>query len=446
MFRLANLPLASTGGACTDGESSTRVKSAQAPLSCPQLACYRMNGKGHSLSRQRGRKMLLREILQSNFLRKAEVVFGEEFLDYDVVWCVPDNALKFENYIMPGLLLLTVDGSPFGDVRHLCSLIGETTISGIVYFSDKDPRAGHTEEEYERARQAYAEIHTPLIRMPKNTNILSFMKRFVSTLSSREADEFRFEEWLRDLTFGTGLGTNEAQAVQNGYNPDFSYYCLRLVPKNKQDVQQIQNEVDARSVSTSISKRFSLEDAPVLSFVDKSRDVIAFLPWRDGDDTKILRDAVIDAAKHEFRTVAPVKWYVTMGSCAQSLSDFHNSYLGTIRTSEVIEALGVHEKASFYDDWYMHMLLLKEPKSELRAHMEHTLKPILDSPDLLETLANYLVYGENLKETAEKMFIHVNTLKYRLKKISELLGVDLRDPNVRFRLRMAITIERFLRN
>ena len=390
--------------------------------------------------------MLLEEVLQSAFMRRAEVVFCEEHLNKDVSWCVPDTALKFDNYIMPGLLLLMAEASPFKGVKGLDPKIDEALISGVVYFSDNDPKGGHTEEEYEHARELYETSGIPLIRMPKNTNAYSFMKRFVSALSFQESDEFRFEEWLRNLTFGVSFGIDEAWAIQNGYNPSYSYYCLRLTPKKAQNTSAVQGELDARNVMSCISQSFSLDEAKVLAFIDRSRNVIAFLPWDDAAESRALRDKAIKLATHELKTAVSSKWHITMGSSAKSLSDFHSSYLGTIRTAEIIEALGVHEKVSFYDDWYMHMLLLKEPKNELRTHMEHTLKPLLDSPDLLETLANYLVYGENLKETAEKMFIHVNTLKYRLKKISELLGVDLRDPNIRFRLRMAITIERFLRN
>lgn len=77
--------------------------------------------------------------------------------------------------------------------------------------------------------------------------------------------------------------------------------------------------------------------------------------------------------------------------------------------------------------------------------MYRTLSPILDDRDLLDTLVNYLVFNENARVTADRMFLHVNTVKYRLNRISSLLGVDLHDANTRFRLRMAVTIERYLR-
>lgn len=49
--------------------------------------------------------------------------------------------------------------------------------------------------------------------------------------------------------------------------------------------------------------------------------------------------------------------------------------------------------------------------------------------DMVETLQIYLNENKNLKSTAEKLFIHTNTLRYRLKKIESVLQIDLQNTN-----------------
>lgn len=44
--------------------------------------------------------------------------------------------------------------------------------------------------------------------------------------------------------------------------------------------------------------------------------------------------------------------------------------------------------------------------------------------DNLETLAAYFLNGKNVVSTAKKLYIHRNTLTYRLNKLEELLGMD----------------------
>lgn len=59
---------------------------------------------------------------------------------------------------------------------------------------------------------------------------------------------------------------------------------------------------------------------------------------------------------------------------------------------------------------------------------------------LLPTLRAYLESGGHHPTTAEKCFIHPNTLKYRLSRISDLLGISLTDPDIMFELNLAFRI------
>lgn len=52
-------------------------------------------------------------------------------------------------------------------------------------------------------------------------------------------------------------------------------------------------------------------------------------------------------------------------------------------------------------------------------------EPLRDhSTDLLATLACYLDTGRSLEATARELFVHPNTVRYRLKRISEIIGWD----------------------
>lgn len=59
---------------------------------------------------------------------------------------------------------------------------------------------------------------------------------------------------------------------------------------------------------------------------------------------------------------------------------------------------------------------------------------------LCDTLKQYLNHNCNAKETAEAMFLHRNTLNYRLSKIKEILEVDLDKLDVCVNLKLAFTI------
>ncbi len=73
------------------------------------------------------------------------------------------------------------------------------------------------------------------------------------------------------------------------------------------------------------------------------------------------------------------------------------------------------------------------------------LKPLqqydrLHHGDLVKTLAQYLRHSGHIGRTADALFVHRNSLRYRLARIRALLDVDLDDPDVRLALQVAIAL------
>ena len=64
--------------------------------------------------------------------------------------------------------------------------------------------------------------------------------------------------------------------------------------------------------------------------------------------------------------------------------------------------------------------------------------------ELLDTLRVYLESGSNAAEAAKKLFIHRNTLYQRMKKIEEIIQVDLKDTRIRLFILMSYTFVELL--
>lgn len=62
------------------------------------------------------------------------------------------------------------------------------------------------------------------------------------------------------------------------------------------------------------------------------------------------------------------------------------------------------------------------------------------SPELLETLGTYLETGRSLESTARELFVHANTVRYRLKRISEIIGWDASGAREAFILQVAMVL------
>jgi purine catabolism regulator len=61
---------------------------------------------------------------------------------------------------------------------------------------------------------------------------------------------------------------------------------------------------------------------------------------------------------------------------------------------------------------------------------------------LLETLEGYYQNSGNLSQTAEALFIHRNTLSYRLDRIREICDMDLNHPDTSLAMQIALRLYR----
>ncbi len=89
------------------------------------------------------------------------------------------------------------------------------------------------------------------------------------------------------------------------------------------------------------------------------------------------------------------------------------------------------------------VLLYSEHPSDLDSFVEATLGPLLthdahSATPFLPTLQAFIEHGGRLRETAAAIYIHRNTLAYRLDRAAEILGVDLKDPSARLSIELAL--------
>ncbi|EUA91396.1 pucR C-terminal helix-turn-helix domain protein [Mycobacterium ulcerans str. Harvey] len=69
------------------------------------------------------------------------------------------------------------------------------------------------------------------------------------------------------------------------------------------------------------------------------------------------------------------------------------------------------------------------------------MRPLADAgPTLIETLDAYLDCGGAIEACARKLFVHPNTIRYRLKRITDFTGRDPTQPRDAYVLRVAATV------
>ncbi len=115
--------------------------------------------------------------------------------------------------------------------------------------------------------------------------------------------------------------------------------------------------------------------------------------------------------------------------------------------------VNVHKSAGsrWYDGAMMAMESLREAIARLCGQdaVAQALRELLapletydakHDTDLVHTLHVYVQQGGNIAATAEALFLHRNSVGYRLQRIQEVRGLQLRDPEVRNQLLASLAL------
>jgi sugar diacid utilization regulator len=130
--------------------------------------------------------------------------------------------------------------------------------------------------------------------------------------------------------------------------------------------------------------------------------------------------------------------------------DLHRSGAEALLAANVAEARGV-ASLSFEETGAYRLLLpaMSEDPGELLRFHEETVAPLLAYDDqyeteLVRTLESFLDADGNVAKTAEKLFTHRHTIRYRLDRVRELSGLDVGSTDGRERLSLGLKSMRVL--
>jgi purine catabolism regulator len=180
----------------------------------------------------------------------------------------------------------------------------------------------------------------------------------------------------------------------------------------------------------------------VLALARESGVVVFFAlnPELGIEEARGWAGGLIDQARAEHPEARPA---IGIGRAVEALLELRESYKEATQAMRLERRLR-HGKPQYYGDLGVYRLLLPLAETaELRAFAGELLGPLVEydqaeHANLVETLYAYFASKGNVAQTAKALYIHRNTLIYRLERIHGLTGLDLEDAEVRLKLQLAL--------
>ncbi len=158
---------------------------------------------------------------------------------------------------------------------------------------------------------------------------------------------------------------------------------------------------------------------------------------------EMLAKALIDVIDHEEHARA----CVGIGSVVSNITDLNRSFKEAQIAIEVGKIFEREKNILSYNNLGLGRIIYQLPNSLCQNFLDEVFKRgSIDSLDqeTLFTINKFFENNLNVSETARKLFVHRNTLVYRLEKIRRLTGLDLREFEHAIIFKVALMVRKYL--
>ena len=163
----------------------------------------------------------------------------------------------------------------------------------------------------------------------------------------------------------------------------------------------------------------------------------------DSKDLEKLARSIVDTLGGEFYT----KVVVGIGTTVVGVKDLAKSFKEAQVALEVGKVFDTEKAIVSYDNLGIARLIYQLPTTLCEMFLKEVFKKgSIESLDqeTLFTIQKFFENNLNVSETSRKLFVHRNTLVYRLEKIKKLTGLDLREFDHAIIFKVALMVKKYL--
>jgi len=200
----------------------------------------------------------------------------------------------------------------------------------------------------------------------------------------------------------------------------------------------------------------SVTDILINMFPDRDKDFVINI---DNKEIVLIKEMKKNSTEKEFSKIAQTivdtigtegmaNANIGISSAIDSIQDLANAYRESRIAIEVGKVFGSEKNVLSYNNLGIGRLIYQLPTTLCELFLKEVFKKqsidVLDAETLI-TIQRFFENNLNVSETSRKLFVHRNTLVYRLDKIKRLTGLDLREFDDAIVFQVAMMVDKYLR-
>lgn len=182
-----------------------------------------------------------------------------------------------------------------------------------------------------------------------------------------------------------------------------------------------------------------LKQAPVM-YATNNNNIIFLLQEKVNN-----LEVELDRIAQEIEALFPIAITFYFGGVYDSLEKVSDSFIEAEMTQSATKQLVETQRMNYFQPQGLKQLFDSDDKESIYYFTTSILNELAypkdeSSFELQKTLKKYLDNQSQITKTAEDLFIHRNTVKYRIERCEEILGKKLTDPIVSLNVRLALEL------
>ncbi|MCA9765333.1 MAG: PucR family transcriptional regulator ligand-binding domain-containing protein [Carnobacterium sp.] len=265
-----------------------------------------------------------------------------------------------------------------------------------------------------------------------------------------------FDELLAGKITSTTSLTNLADLHGINLSLWYTAYVLKVDFQNSFSLDLLeaahQEEDKMKTILQTIVKKTKKSQKIFLVFNRKKQIIllVGTSPKSAIEDKLILKTEIEELIDSIEMSLPDCSLYCGIGRLTKQLMDINLSFYEAQEALRLTQTKAIKRKVYHFDDFTVHHFLKDNvSKKEMHKLFSYTLGSLYEhdqkfQSDLIETLECWIFNQLNIAETARQLYIHRNSLLYRIEKIQRILLLDLKDSDELLKIQLALKIYHML--
>lgn len=284
----------------------------------------------------------------------------------------------------------------------------------------------------------------PVYAVPWKVHLAEIMRIISYSITEEEHKEMEITAALKNaICFPTEEELYLVPLSENNYQAGWSYCAcvIKLISENEITHKRMKS---FRNTLDMIIKHYSQN---IELFDYESQLVMVFA---DLTETQMLE--VVDAIYQRMKVLLLPTERITLGvgKVTKSIRCLYKSFKHAKAIQKLQNTGMIPEDKYYYGQLGIYRLLIGIDDREIvEDYYSRVLKPLIDydeqnQSELVDVLKCYLDHDGSVNRTAEELFVHRNTINYKLNKIKDILNIDLASLETRMELMLALALKEIM--